>query len=416
VNPLAALYDFFFLSRDRLGKTRALLLFAGLALTGIGVAFIQSTSPETEGFLSDKARDQLAKAGVGFLLMLAVIAFDYRLIERIAYLVYAGLVAVLAVLLVVKRASGEELMRWVQIGFLNIQPSELMKISLVLALARYLKFRSDLRSLAGLIAPFLLTMVPFFLVVAQPNLGTALMLPPILLAMLFIGGARRLHLLSALLAGALLFPALLLANHYLPQVSTRLVKDYQVRRLTAFLQRDEKTEQTAGYQLRESLIAFRDGGLTGTGFGQGPQNNLDFLPAKHTDFIFPVIGEEWGFLGAASVVFLFFSLVVLCLRVALRTREPFGRLVASAIAVGFAAQGLENFGMTLGLTPITGVPLPFVSFGGSSLVTSCLALGLVLNVGYRRVRVMASQDLNPIHEERVLLVIDEHPAGAQRFR
>jgi len=413
MNPLSTLLDFFLTSGDRLGKTRAALLGAALFLTAVGIAFVHSTTAaESEGFPSQEAQKQVAKAGVGLLLLLVVIVVDYRIIERAAYPIYAGLLLVLAALLWSKRASGEGLVRWVQLGFLNVQPSELMKLALVLTLARYLKFRSDLRSLWGLIVPFTLTVVPFFLVVAQPNLGTALMLPPILLGMLYVGGARWTHLGAALLLGALLFPAVLLAHRYLPDVSSRIVKDYQVRRLTAFLQRDEHTLQTSGYQLRESLIAFRGGGATGRGYRQGVQNNLGFLPAKHTDFVFAVIGEEWGFLGSGAVVLCFFTLVALCLRVALRTREPFGRLVAAAIGVGFASQGLENFGMTLGLTPITGVPLPFVSFGGSSLVTSYLALALVLNIAYRRVRVVASQDLNPVIEKKIRVLVDEHPAGA----
>src|SRR6266511_2712375 len=139
----------------------------------------------------------MVKALVGLVAMLAVIAVDYRHIERAAYLIYGGLLVVLGSLIAAKRATGEDLVRWVQIGFLNVQPSELMKISLVLALARYLKFRSDLRSPLGLGVPFALTLAPFFLVVAQPNLGTAMMLPPILLAMLFVSGARRTHIALA---------------------------------------------------------------------------------------------------------------------------------------------------------------------------------------------------------------------------
>ncbi len=416
MNPFTTLIDFFFSSADRLGKTRALLLGSALVLTVVGIAFVHSTTaPDGVDFPSKLAADQMAKAAVGLLCLLAVIAFDYRIIERAAYPIFGALILVLGGLLIAKKASGEHLVRWIQLGFINIQPSELMKLALVLALARYLKFRSDIRSVAGLVGPFTLTLIPFFLIVLQPNLGTALMLPPILMGMLFVGGARRAHLFAALALGALVFPAILVANTYLPEVSARFIKGYQVSRLTSFLQRDEETVKTSGYQLQESLLSFRGGGVTGLGYQQGAQNNLGFLPARHTDFIFAVIGEEWGFIGAAAVVLAYLALVVLTLRVAFRTREPFGRLVASAIAVGFAAQGLENFGMTLGLTPITGVPLPFVSFGGSSLVASYLALAFVLNIAYRRVRVVASQDLNPIEEAKVILVVDEHPAGATRF-
>jgi rod shape determining protein RodA len=415
---LDSLLEFLFAWEGRLAKTRACLLGAALLLTAIGIAFVHSTTADTiagepESFPSASALDQMKKAGVGLAAMLLVIAIDYRLIERASYLVYVTIVGVLGFVLVGKRISGEDLERWVQIGFLNVQPSEVMKIALILALARYLKFRSDMRSLSGLAMPIAITLVPFILVAAQPNLGTALMLPPILLAILFLGGARRSYLIGAIVVAALVFPAAYYASIYIGKVPG--IDPYQMIRIQLYLEPDSVSKSQEGYQLAQSIISFQSGGLTGQGYHQGPQNTLDHLPARQTDFIFAVIGEELGFVGAAAVVLLFFSLVLLCLLVALYTREPFGRLVAVAVAVGFVAQGVQNMGMTLCLTPITGVPLPFVSFGGSSLVASFIAVGLVLNIAFRQVRVVASQDLNPLEEERVMVVIDDHPAGATRF-
>jgi rod shape determining protein RodA len=242
------------------------------------------------------------------------------------------------------------------------------------------------------------------------------MLPPVLLALLFVAGARRSHLAAALVAGLLMFPAMIAIDEFLPRdISERIVKPYQVERLKAYLRRDHHSRLDEGYQLRQSIIAFGSGGITGKGYQEGTQNRLKLLPARHTDFIFAIIGEEWGLAGTGGVLSLYVALVLLCFRVAIRTREPFARLVATGVAVLFAAQGFENLGMTLGLTPITGIPLPFVSFGGSSLVTSYLAVGLVLTIASRPVRVVASQDLNPRDEEEVIYVVDDHPAGAIPF-
>jgi rod shape determining protein RodA len=238
---------------------------------------------------------------------------------------------------------------------------------------------------------------------AQPNLGTALMLPPILMAVLFVGGARRITSAPRSSWSAW-------CSHRLPSEPPprQAALPYQMQRINALstaMRRPPATSPGVPDRLREGGDRSR--------VLQGTQNSPASLPAKHRLHL-AIIGEEWGS-RAPRVVAIFFVLVVLCLRVALQTREPFGRLMCAAIAISFASQGLENFGMTLGLTPITGVPLPFVSFGGSSLVTSFMALGLVLNVAFRRVRVVASQDLNPTEEVRVLVVVDDHPAGAQRF-
>jgi rod shape determining protein RodA len=290
-----------------------------------------------------------------------------------------------------------------------------MKVAVVLALARYLRFRKDQVRLTGLVRPVVLTLVPMVLVVLQPDLGTSLMLPPVLVALLFVANAQRRYLAAAVVAGFLLVPAVLAVHLTLPGVSERIMRDYQMRRIEGFFIRDEQSWSGVNYQLRQSLIALGSGGLTGKGYHEGTQNLHGYLPAKHTDFIFSVVGEELGFLGAATVVLVYGGLVLAIFRVAVRVREPFPRLVAAGIGTLFAAQGAENLGMTLGLTPITGIPLPFVSYGGSSLVTSYLAAGIVLGIAGRNVPVVASPDLNPEEEEKVLLVIDDHPAGANLF-
>jgi len=390
--------------------TRWYLLVVALTLTGVGVLFVHSTKGlDGESFPSAFARKQIVRAGVALLAMFAVARIDYRFFERRAFTFYGAIVLVLCGLLGLKILRGDsDPSRWMRFAYFDVQPSELMKLAVILCLARYLRFREDQRRLTGLLMPFLLTLVPMGLVLLQPDLGTSLMLPPVLLALLFVAGARRRYLLLTILLGVATLPAAYLLGDRLP-----LLREYQLRRVTAFFeQNDPAVRHREAYHLDQSEVALGNGGLFGRGLGSGSQNALGHLPAKHTDFIFAVIGEEWGFVGATSVVVLFLVFILLVLRVSLATREPFGRLLSAGIAVAFAAQSFQNLGMTMGLTPITGLPLPFVSYGGSSLVSSFVALGLVLRIASQRVTVVATSDLDPRDAPQVLRVEDHRPAGS----
>ncbi len=418
-----SILQFFFNPTKHLWATRMALLGCVLALTTLSVLFVNSTTGGAADatVLTVSARNQLLKAAVGLFLLLVILTMDYRHVERVAYYLYFILLVLLVGLLAYKRIAGVK--RWFELGLFNLQPSELMKVTLIVTLASYLRFRKDQRRLAGLVRPFLWTFVPMVLVVAQPDLGTSLMLPPILLAMLFVSGARRSHLGYAVLAGALMVPAVVLVHTSLPtEISERFVRPYQAKRVYSWLavhfpklEEDNPSLRDRGHQLRQSRYALISGGLGGQGYGRGMRNRLSLLPACQTDFIFAIIGEEWGFLGAGSVVALLWLVVILCFRVAYFAREPFARLVATGVGTLFAAQSLQNLGMTMGLTPITGLPLPFVSFGGSSMVSSYLAIAVVLAIAYRPVLVMASQDLNPRDERRAFRIVDFHPAGANRI-
>jgi rod shape determining protein RodA len=249
------------------------------------------------------------------------------------------------------------------------------------------------------------------LVIRQPDLGTSLMFPAILLGMLYIAGARPRYLAAAVLLGVLSVPTLYFLGDQLS-----LLHRYQLRRIEAFMDQGDQVAGAAPEQLQESLIAIGSGGLRGKGFGKGTQNTLGRLPERHTDFIFSIIAEEWGFVGAATVTVLLLFLVLLILRVAVLTREPFGRLAVTGVGVAFAAQSLENLGMTMGLTPITGIPLPFVSHGGSSLVVSYLALAVAFNVATRRVRVMAPKDLDPEADVPGPVLVPSRAAGLLQHR
>lgn len=327
-------------------------------------------------------------SGIG--LMFLVLWPSYQKIGWYAYPLYA-LVLLLLLLLVVDRFLDQwhlpslpfvplvrSARRWIELGPFRIQPSEFMKLALVLTLARYLRFRDSYRRWPGLIAPFLLTIMPMFLILFEPDLGTLLMLLPLLLAMLFVAGARPRHLVSVLLLGCAIMPLFYLYG----------MQKYQRARIQVLFRQnstDEAWQMDQGYQLRQSKIALGTGGLTGTGYGEGVfVQYRDLLPEEHNDFIFAIIGHQWGLLGGVLVILAYGVIVICGLEVATVTNDPFGRLVAVGVVVMIAAQALLNICMNVGLAPITGMPLPFVSAGGSSLWTNFLGLGLLVNVTQRR--------------------------------
>ena len=332
-----------------------------------------------------------ALTGIGLLFI--VQRPSYQKIGRYAYLLY-WLVIVLLVLLVLDkfgRRFGFDLpfvperrnaWRWIAFGPLSLQPSEFMKLALILALARYLRFRKSYRRWRGLPAPFLLTVLPMALILVEPDLGTVLMLLPVLFAMLFVAGARLRHLLTIVLLGVATLPAVYFYG----------MEEYQKKRVQAVFKQnvdDERWHRDAGYQLRQSKIALGTGRLTGQGYGQGVFVRYDLLPDKHNDVIYAVIGHQWGFIGCVLILVAYGVIVICGIEVATVTNDPFGRLLAVGVVIMIVAQALINIGMTLALAPITGMTLPFVSYGGSSLWANFLALGLLVNVAQRRPMLIA---------------------------
>jgi cell division protein FtsW (lipid II flippase) len=323
-------------------------------------------------------------------LMLLVLRPSYQKLGRYAYPFYCLAVLLLALLVldgVLDRFHLPGLpfvpvlrntRRWIDLGPLRFQPSEFMKLAFVLALARYLRFRSSYRRWRGLVPPFLLTIVPMFLILFQPDLGTLLMLLPVLFSMLFVAGARLRHLALVVVLGGALMPAFYLWG----------MKDYQRARIEVLFKQgtqDKSWQMDEGYQLRQSKTALGTGGWTGQGYGEGIFVQYDgLLPEEHNDFIFAIIGHQWGLVGGLLVIVAYSVIVLLGLEVATVTNDPFGRLLAIGVVVMIVAQALLNICMTIGLAPITGMPLPFVSAGGSSLWANFLALGLLVNVAQRR--------------------------------
>jgi cell division protein FtsW (lipid II flippase) len=338
---------------------------------------------------------QLAYIVTGVGLMLLALVPSYQKIGKYAYPIYT-LVIVLLLLLVVGRffdryglpglpfvPERRGTYRWIGFGPFQIQPSEFMKVALILCLARYLRFRSSYRTWRGLIAPFLLTMLPMVLILFQPDLGTLLMLLPVLFAMLFVAGARLRHLLIVIVLGCASMPVFYLYG----------MKEYQRDRIRVLFRQnvdDEMWHMDEGYQLRQSKIALGTGRIFGQGYGEGMfVQYRDLLPEEHNDFIFAIIGHQWGLVGGILVILAYSVIVLFGLEVAVCTNDPFGRLLAIGVIVMIVVQALLNICMNIGLAPITGMTLPFVSAGGSSLWANFLALGLLLNVAQRRPMLIA---------------------------
>lgn len=266
--------------------------------------------------------------------------------------------------------------RWIPLGFMNFQPSELAKLAFILALSRYLMYRENYRRLPGLVVPFSLTLIPMGLILKEPDLGTALVFLPVLLAMLFAAGARLKHLAFMVCLGAAVSPVFWLA-----------MSAEQKSRITAlFLQRDGGPTPTGdGYHLHQSKQVLALGGVVGSQFaGTAVDDPIAYhLPACRTDFVICMVGERWGLVGTLAVLTLYLILFACGLLVAARTRDPFGRLLAVGIVILLATQAIINVGMTVGLLPVTGITLPLLSYGGSSLLFTCVALGLLMNVAMR---------------------------------
>jgi len=309
---------------------------------------------------------------LGILLLFIVINISYQRFVDISYLLYAlNVILLIFVLIIGKTKLGAQ--RWFSIGSFAFQPSEFIKINLILALSGYVGSRKEtISKLSNLFIPFVLLSIPFLLVLMQPDLGTALILLPIFLSVLWIGGANRKHLMSMILVGLAALPLL-----------WHILHGYQRQRLLVFL--DPNIDPLgAGYTIIQSKIAIGSGGLLGKGWLSGTQNQLNFLPERHTDFIFSVVGEEWGFLGATALILMYFLIVKRAINIASLTTDMYGKLIAGGIAVMLSLQIIINIGMTIGLMPVVGIPLPLVSYGGSSLLATFIAIGLLLNVGMRR--------------------------------
>jgi rod shape determining protein RodA len=316
---------------------------------------------------------QLLWFSVGLIAMVTTFLFNYKMLDRWAHPIYFACIALLlAVLLIGKYAGGSR--RWLILGPVSLQPSELVKIAVIIALARY--YSKDAKTsgytLRELVRPLMIIMLPVILIGMQPDLGTAGLV--VLIAgfiTVFVKIERR-SFIYLIGSGAIMVPLIWF-----------FLKDYQKQRILTFLDPD-RDPLGAGYHIIQSKIAIGSGMLSGKGYLKGTQNALSFLPEEHTDFIFSVLAEEWGFLGSVTLILLFLILIIWGLNVAHACREPFGTILAVGVTAMIFWQALINIGMSMGLLPVVGVPLPFVSYGGSSVLTTAIGIGLLLNVSMRR--------------------------------
>jgi len=349
-----------------------LILGTALALCFLGVLFIRSSSWRVQdSTYAPYPQKQIVFIVVSVLFLLVTLRISYMYLARMAFGIYfAGIMMLLAVPVIGKTIYGAR--RWIDFGPFDLQPSELVKIALILTLARFLMYRSGGHRFSSVLGPLLITFFPLILILKQPDFGTSMVLLPICFGMLYASGAKLKYLISIGIVGLMLL---------VPMWKFGL-KQYQKDRILAFIY-PELDPLGRGYQTNQSMIAVGSGGWTGKGIAKGTQNRLNKLPQRHTDFIFAVIAEEWGFMGSSLVIFLYVILLMLIARVAIYTREPFGRLVAVGVMMLFASQIFVNIGMAVRLMPVTGLTLPFISYGGSSLVTSFVGLALVMSIEHQ---------------------------------
>ena len=347
-----------------------LLLAAALALVALGLLTLWSLSPGRHG--SGVVWRQLSWLGLGLLALVAVASVDYRTLARAAPAVYViGIGLLLSLYVFGRTVSGAR--RWLPLGPVTLQPAELFKLIFIVTLAWALTARwANPHARATLAAALGLLVVPFVLVVRQPDLGTALVLIPVFFALLFGAGVRLRELGWLGLAGLAGAP-----------LAWLVLRDYQRERLLVFLD-PFRDPLGSAYNVIQSKIAIGSGQLLGKGIAGATQSRLAFLPERHTDFIFAVFAEMWGFVGCLVLLLAYGLLVLRGFEIAAGAREPRGRIVALGVTALFATQTLINLGMVTGLLPVVGIPLPFMSYGGSSMVVSLMALGLLLSVRMRQ--------------------------------
>lgn len=351
------------------------LLGVVLVLCFIGFATLYSTV--TAGALDpDKTLyfKQLTWFCVGLAFMLASIFINYRTYEQWAPAIYGICIVLLIwVFLYGKYAGGSK--RWIHLGSMTLQPSELAKIAIIIGLARYYSKLGSARgvTLKELIPPLILTLIPFLLVAKQPDLGTAMIFVLIAGSMTMFVKIERRTLIFIVISCILIVPIFWFF----------ILKEYQKQRVLTFINPDRDPLE-AGYHIIQSKIAIGSGMITGKGFLKGTQNALSFLPEQHTDFIFSVLAEEWGFLGSAIVIICFFVLIAWGLNIANNCRDTFGTIVSVGVTSMIFWQVFINIGMVMGLMPVVGAPLPFISYGGSSILTMMIGVGILLNISMRR--------------------------------
>ena len=350
------------------------LLLTTLLLSVYGIVMVHSTtldSPDASAIVDR----QIIFVIAGAIGLLAISFFDYRHLAGFSPVVYGVTLVALSVVLTPLGELRSGATRWIDLGPFEAQPSELAKVAVIIVLASFLAQKKGEVSALDVIICIGIVAVPSALIYLQPDLGTMMVFVALLGAALLAGGAKIRHFIALGVVGLALIAFVLQAG---------LLKDYQLQRLTSFMDPNPDV-RSEGYNLTQSKIAIGSGGMQGKGLGgKDTQTSLDFVPEQHTDFIFTAVGEQLGFLGSATLLGLFAFLLWRALRIAAMSRDLFGTLLASGVVALWAFQIFVNVGMTMGIMPITGIPLPFISYGGSSLITNYVCVGLLLNIHMRR--------------------------------
>ncbi|MGL1930353.1 MAG: rod shape-determining protein RodA [Desulfotalea sp.] len=352
------------------------LLFV-LTVVGMALCNLYSASTPHTGYGAPAWLKQVQYTVLMSICGFIIICLDYKVIDKLSWLFYWVVVAMLLFVLVSGHSAGGA-QRWINLGFMSLQPSELAKVSMVICLAKHF---SDHDRVGGyrfrdLIWPALVMGLPFFLIYKQPDLGTALMLIIIFGCMALYINLRKMTYVT--LAGLAVGAGVVGYNFFL--------KDYQRARIATFLEPNIDI-RGGGYQLYNSMVAIGSGGWTGKGYGEGPQGHLSFLPERHTDFAFAVLAEEWGFIGSFVFLGVYFLMLAWGLKVAHEARDRFGLLLAYGSVVLIFWQAVINLFMIFGFCPVVGIPLPLVSYGGSSLLATYMCLTMILSVSMRRYQV-----------------------------
>jgi rod shape determining protein RodA len=358
------------------------LILLSIALSVVGLLLLYSATNQTlrqDGLDPfSRVNKQALTIGVGVVVLAVMVSFDYRFLKIYAGFIYLGSILALALVRIPGLGATDSTgtaQRWFEVAGLQITPSEFTKLALIITLAAVLgAIRTPEPRLGDVGKVLLLSLVPLVLVFLQPDIGTSIGITAIVVGMLIVAGTRLRHLLVLTVVGVIAIGFVFQSG---------VVEDFQRDRLLVFIDPTSVSEDVR-YNLDQSLIAVGSGGLTGKGYLHGTQTNLDYVPEQHTDFIFTVAGEEFGFIGAMAVLVLFALLLWRAIRIAWLAKDPFGTYIAAGIASMFAIQMFVNVGMVIGIMPITGIPLPFLSYGGTSILVSFAAIGLLENIHMRR--------------------------------
>lgn len=348
-----------------------LLLLTVMLLIFIGVAMIHSATAQLDGEtgLWERAAVRQAIYGcAGLVILFLVTVFNYRYLANVRWLLYVGMLVTLAALFTIGHTSFGAT-SWFNLSLFPIQPSELAKIVVILFLAKYLSDHQDhMTSIVPVLVSLMFVVAPMGFIYLQPDLGTAIVILAIWFGMVFVAGLRTAHIAVFATAGAISAPALWAS-----------MKGYMRERILVFLNPASDVSGIS-YNVQQALISIGSGGLLGKGYGRGTQSQLYFLRVRHTDFIFSVLAEEFGFIGAMLLLTLFAILLWRILRVAHLAQDSFGRLIATGVASMILFQTVVNIAVNVNLLPVTGLPLPFISYGGSALTTTLIGIGLVESV------------------------------------